>query len=124
MLLSCFACGCEFAALQNLVSILGNWHSIFKPNSLKCNTDGCFQTYSTYSSFRRHIIAAHSKLNHAGNVQTTAVTQTSNEIDIADSDHEFGVPDQSVDSEMFCPPSVDSHGVPPAKANFMMQLCA
>jgi hypothetical protein len=122
MPLSCFVCGREFNAVQSLVSHLRNWHSLFEPNSLKCNAGGCCRTYSTYSSFRRHLISVHSEMLTESTF--IAATGSVSEEEIALDNSELADSVQSDVEDKSCYPAVDSCGVPLAGANFLMNLCA
>jgi hypothetical protein len=122
MPLSCFVCRREFNAVQSIVSHLRNWHSLFEPNSLKCNAGGCCQTYSTYSSFRRHLTSVHSEMLTEN--AFIAATGSVSEVEIAPGNSELADSVQSGVADKSCSPAVGSHGVPLAGANFLKNLCA
>jgi hypothetical protein len=79
--------------------------------------------YSTYSSFMRQIVTVHSDMLQSENVSTTAAGN-SGVIDGAQLSSDLGVSGLPVVEEISCPPSVDSHGVSMAGANFLTQLRA
>ena len=83
---------------------------------------GCYRTYSTFNSFRRHLILVLSELltdNHS-----TAETPQLSDVGIQQCTSDIDDSSQSAIEEKLCPAAVDSHGVPLAGANLLMNLCA